>query len=226
MKSLKNLLLGINGRDGRSFSVPVANELLRDGEQSNRGSQPRRNSALVFARNFIAHPKMLGSVIPSSSFLINRLLNRIDWKHARTIVEFGPGTGCFTQEILKRLRPDGRLLVIEMNPEFVEHLRTQIRDPRLRVFQGSAADVAPFLDRAGVDEADYVISGIPFSTLPSAVRAAILKSTASVLSPRGQMLVYQFSRKVLPDLRQSFRRVTTDFEALNILPAQVFYCEK
>ncbi|MBA4146870.1 MAG: methyltransferase domain-containing protein [Verrucomicrobia bacterium] len=188
--------------------------------------EKQKNGALVFARNFIAHPQMLGSAIPSSSFLINRLLGKINWGSTRIIVEFGPGTGCFTGEILKRLRPDGTLIVIEMNPAFVRHLQNNIRDPRLRTFQGSAENVAQVLECAGIQNVDYVISGIPFSTMPPDVRTAILKSTSSVLAADGRMLVYQFSKKVLPHLQQSFSRVETDFEAFNILPARLFYCEK
>jgi len=203
--------------------VPLSSGLVRDGERM----PPRAgNSSWVFARNFFAHPRLLGSAIPSSSFLINRVLRRVDWESARVIVEFGPGTGCFTREILKRLRPDGILLAIEMNPAFVGHLRSNVCDSRFRVFEGSAADVTWYMDYTDVGGADYVISGIPFSTIPSETRDAILRSTLSVLNRGGEMLVYQFSRAVLPHLRNVFPVVQTDFELLNILPARIFYCSR
>ena len=55
----------------------------------------------LFARNFFKHPSMLGSVIPSSKFLVKNLLDRIDWDRARVVVEFGPGVGTITREVLK-----------------------------------------------------------------------------------------------------------------------------
>ena len=167
---------------------------------------------------------MLGSLIPSSRFLIGRLVRLIDWGQARVIVEYGPGVGNFTGEILRLMRPDALLIAVETNPEFVEFLRRSFPDPRLRVVHGSAADVEKVLAESGIVRADYVVSGIPLSTIRDCEREEILLSTHRVLQPEGALLVYQFSPKVLPDLRRIYSRVTRSFEPLNVLPAQVFYC--
>ena len=188
-------------------------------------TKSRHKQIALFALNFFKHPKMLGSIIPSSRFLIERVLRQIDWQRARVIVEYGPGVGTFTSEILRRMRPDGILIVLETNPDFVEFLRHSYPDKRLRVVHGSAAEVCRVLGREGLQRADYVISGIPFSTLPERVRADILRATHAALEPDGAFLVYQFSPKVLPYLEQFFSRVTRGFEPWNILPAQLFYCQ-
>jgi phospholipid N-methyltransferase len=65
----------------------------------------RREQWALFAKNFFQHPKMLGSLIPSSRFLIQRLLRQIDWDQAQVLVEYGPGVGTFTGEILRHMRP-------------------------------------------------------------------------------------------------------------------------
>lgn len=184
----------------------------------------RIEQTALFAKNFVQHPRMLGSIIPSSRFLIRRLLGEVDFERAKVIVEYGPGVGTFTQEILRRMRPDAALIAVETNPEFVSFLRSSIADPRLEAVQASAASVAEVLAARGFDHADYVISGIPFSTLPEPVREAVLQATRAVLHPTGSFLVYQFSPKVLPDLERIFRGVRRSFEPLNILPAQLFYC--
>jgi phospholipid N-methyltransferase len=186
--------------------------------------EPRSEQMLLFAKNFFKHPKMLGSIIPSSRFLINRLLGQIDWDRARVIVEYGPGVGTFTREILDRMGPDATLVVLETNPEFVSYLRDSIPDPRLRIAHRSAADVERVLAELGLGRADYVISGIPFSTLPEPLREQIVESTRDALRPEGAFLVYQFSPKVQPYLERAFQRVTRSFEPLNVLPAQLFYC--
>lgn len=178
----------------------------------------------LFAVNFVKHPKMLGSVIPSSRFLIERMLGQVDFERARVLVEYGPGVGTFTREILDRMRPDAMLIAIETNPDFVRFLGETLPDPRLRIVHGSAADVQALLAREGLQAADYVVSGIPFSTLPPAVRESVLRGTRAALGDHGVFLVYQFSPKVLPDLRRVFQRVQRSFEPLNVLPAQVFYC--
>jgi phospholipid N-methyltransferase len=183
----------------------------------------RREQVALFAKNFFKHPKMLGSIIPSSRFLINRVLRLIDWQRAQVVVEYGPGVGTFTSEILDRMGPDGALIVLETNADFVAYLRHAIPDERLHVVHGSAADVQRVLSSLGLGKADYVISGIPFSVLPPEVRESILKATRDVLQLDGAFLVYQFSPKVLPYLERVFSSVNRDFEPLNVLPAQVFY---
>ena len=184
----------------------------------------RLDQMLLFARNFFKHPVMLGSVIPSSRFLINEVLGQVDWGRARVIVEYGPGVGTYTGEILRRMHPEATLVVLETNREFVDFLRSSIRDDRLHVIHGSAADVRDTLARLGFEAADYIISGIPFSTMPEEVRESILRASRSALYPQGAFLVYQFSARVLPDLEQVFRAVHRSFEPLNILPAHFFYC--
>jgi phospholipid N-methyltransferase len=180
----------------------------------------------LFAQNFMKHPRMLGSLIPSSRFLVDELLGEVDWLQARVIVEYGPGVGAFTGQILKRMRREARLVVLEMNTDFVDYLSRQYSDPRLIVENRSAADVEAVLREHALPAADYIISGIPFSTLEPEQRDGILRSTHTVLSPEGRFLVYQFSGRVLPHLREQFGVVKTDFELLNILPARLFYCSR
>jgi phospholipid N-methyltransferase len=91
---------------------------------------------------------------------------------------------------------------------------------------GSAADVETVLAERGLCLADYVVSGIPLSTIGDRMREEILMSTHRVLHPGGALLVYQFSPKALPDLQRIYSRVTRSFEPLNVLPAQVFYCAR
>jgi phospholipid N-methyltransferase len=188
-------------------------------------TRPRRGDVLLFARNFFQHPRMLGSIVPSSRFLIKQLLEPIDWKRARVIVEYGPGVGNITGKILERMRPDAVLIAIETNQSFVRFLRSSFSDGRLKVVQGSAESVDTILRQHGAAKADYIISGIPFSMFPAALRERILRKTCGALEPGGKFLVYQFSTRVLDDLRRIFGCVRRAFEPLNVLPAHLFFCE-
>lgn len=167
---------------------------------------------------------MLGSFIPSSPFLIKHLLSQIDFDSARVIVEYGPGVGTISKELLPRLHPKARLILIEMNEEFAAFLKKEIGDARVTVVHGSAADVTKILKGLGITGADYIISGIPYSTMPSPLRRNILHASKQALNRNGQFLVYQFTRTVLPYLQPVFRSIRQDFELLNILPARLFYC--
>jgi phospholipid N-methyltransferase len=180
---------------------------------------------ILFAKNFFKHPTLLGSFIPSSPFLINQLLAKIDWRRARVIVEYGPGIGNISGEILKRMRPDAVLVAIELNPEFVAFLRSEFDDPRLQVVEGSALEVGEVISRLRLPRIDYIISGIPYSTIAHEVRCEILRESCRMLKPDGAMLVYQFTRVVLPYLQRNFGRIETNFELFNILPAHIFHCQ-
>jgi phospholipid N-methyltransferase len=182
-------------------------------------------NVMLFARNFFRHPRMLGSIVPSSRFLIKQLLEPINFGRARVIVEYGPGVGGITAEVLRRMRPDAVLVAIEMNPDFVGYLRSSITDRRLKVVEGSAEAVDEILRRFGHTHADYIISGIPFSTIPAPLRERILRKTCDLLEPGGAFLVYQFSTRVLRDLKRIFGYVGRKFELLNVLPAHLFICQ-
>lgn len=196
---------------GRSLTVPAQ-------------SASRSEQILLFGRNFLKHPKMLGSLIPSSRFLVNKVLGEVDWVRARVFLEYGPGVGTFTTEILRRMRPDAVLIVLETNADFVRFLRGKIHDDRLHVIHGSAAEADTALARLNLKHADYVISGIPYTTIPPEVRETILRKTHSLLHPTGAFLVYQFTRTVLPYLEQVFGRIQQEFEPLNVMPARLFFC--
>ena len=101
-----------------------------------------------------------------------------------------------------------------------------MQDPRLHLVRESATEIDAVLARLGHAHADYVISGIPFKTLPHALRDTIVRKTHSVLRPEGSFLVYQFSNTVLPYLERVFGQVSRDFELLNIIPARLFYCAR
>ena len=184
----------------------------------------RSEETLLFAKNFLQHPKMLGSLIPSSRFLVGRLLGKVDWRRAKTIVEYGPGVGTITAHILSRMARDARLIVFEMNKDFVSYLRRAFPDSRLHVVHGSAENVGRELEKLGLDGTDYIISGIPYTTMPEQLRSKIMWESREALNPGGVVLIYQFTRTVLPYLRTYFNQVYQDFEPLNILPARLFYC--
>ncbi len=178
----------------------------------------------LFSANFFRHPHMLGSIVPSSRYLVDKVLASIDWELARVLVEYGPGVGTLTAEILRRMRDDAQLLALETNHDFVGFLRDEIPDPRLRVVQESAAQVHQVLQRLGLPSANYIVSGIPLGSMPEPVRADISEKSRDALAPGGKFLVYQFTSRTLPALRRTFDDVKRGFELRNFPPAQVFVC--
>jgi len=184
------------------------------------------NPLALFFREFLRHPAMIGSVIPSSRRTIEAMLSRVDWSRTKLFVEYGPGVGTFCATILERLAPDATLLVIDTNPVFVDFLRRKFADPRFIAVHGSAADVNEIVADHGFDKADYVLSGLPFSTLPPGVGPAIAEATHRVLGPGGAFLIYQYSPRVLKMIEPLFDRLDRDLEWWNIPPCGLFWAYK
>jgi phospholipid N-methyltransferase len=196
-------------------------------EESSTEVAPARSRVpewFLFASNFLRDPYMLGSIIPSSRFLVNAVLDCIDWTRARVIVEYGPGVGTFTAEILRRMRPDARLIVIETNLDFVKFLLASCPDNRLRVEHDSAENVQRILQRHGLPHANYILSGIPLGSMPVSLQSNISIASRDALETHGEFLVYQFTSRVLPVLRETFPDVRRGFEIRNFPPAQIFAC--
>ena len=177
----------------------------------------------VFLEGFLEHPVMVGSIIPSSRFTIAKMLAPVKWDECRLFVEYGPGVGTFCRPVLDRLRRDGTLLVIDTNPLFIDYLKATISDSRFVPVLGSAADVEEIVRAHGFDHADYVLSGLPFSTLPDGIGPAIAAATHRVLRPGGAFLVYQFSAKARDFMAKHFRRIDAGFEFWNVLPCKLFW---
>jgi phospholipid N-methyltransferase len=172
----------------------------------------------VFFRGFLEEPRMVGSVIPSSKTTIDAMLERVDWENCKLFVEYGPGVGTFCPHILERLPADGKLLVIDTNERFVDYLARTFDDERFHARLGSAENVERFVKQLGHDKADFVLSGLPVSTLPEGVAERIVAATERVLRRGGAFLTYQF-RPVARDLTEThFDRVETDFVWRNVPP--------
>lgn len=177
----------------------------------------------VFFEGFLKHPVMVGSIIPSSRFTIAKMLAPVKWNECKLFVEYGPGVGTFCRPVLERLPRDGQLIVIDTNPLFIDYLKATISDSRFIPVLGSAADVDEIIRAHGHDHADYVLSGLPFSTLPDGVGPAIAAATHKVLRPGGAFLVYQFSAKARDFMARHFNHIDEGFELLNVLPCKLFW---
>jgi phospholipid N-methyltransferase len=176
-----------------------------------------------FLRGFIKHPVMVGSIIPSSKATIDKMLAPVDWENCRLFVEYGPGVGTFTEHVLRRMAPDATLIAIDTNPDFTRYLRGKFTDNRLFPVTGSAADVRQIIADCGFEHADYILSGLPFSTLPAGIGPKIAEETHAALRPGGAFLVYQFKARVRDFMAPHFNRIDKGLEWANIPPCHLFW---
>ena len=182
-------------------------------------------SAILF-RRFLARPLQVAYVLPSSKGLVRRVLDKMDFEKARVFVEFGAGEGCYTRELAKRLAPDAKLLAFELDNHLADHLREQFRgDDRVLIYNQDAASFREELHKLGFSEADYVVSGIPFSYLEPKKKKEILRAVHEGLTPDGQFIVYQ----VTPELKahtKMFAAHEVEYFLASIPPMFIVACHK
>jgi phospholipid N-methyltransferase len=145
---------------------------------------------LIYLKTMISD-RYVASVTPSSHFAVQSICNRIDFSRDNLIIEYGPGTGNFTTDLLNQMSGKSRLIAVERNRHFYDILRREISDPRLSLYNDCASNLSRILGNNGHGCADYIISGIPFSLISAELKQTILLDTYSALKKGGKFLTYQ-----------------------------------
>ena len=180
----------------------------------------------LFLKHFFKNVKTTGSVTPSSRFLVAKLCNMGDFEHARYVVELGPGTGVFTQEILSRVSDATRVIAIESNEDFVHRLNERFDDVRLTVIHGDAAMIKDIVSGHWQDEVDIVLSSLPLTVIPEPAKSRIMNGSFEVLRKGGEYLQYQYSMNAANKLKTLYGNLQVKREPRNVPPARCFRCVK
>ncbi len=187
----------------------------------------------MFIKQLLTKPGSTGALVPSSGELAKRMVEFAAPAQGAVIVEFGPGTGVFTQRILETLRPEQRFFAIEINEDFAKTLRQ--RFPAMHLYEGCASDVRTFCEKEGVDRVDCVISGLPWAIFPDALQNKILDGMMDVMPKGGTFVTFAYLQGlIMPagrNFKQNLKRRFAKVEASgvvwkNIPPAIIYRCRK
>ncbi|MGH8847662.1 MAG: class I SAM-dependent methyltransferase, partial [Polaromonas sp.] len=178
--------------------------------------------SFAFLRGFVRNPARVGSIVPSSRRLEQRLVRHARISEARTVVEFGPGTGGTTAAFLQAMAPTAQLLAVELDGDFYQHLCSAIQDPRFNIELGSAEQLADFLAARRMPAPDVIVSGIPFSTMPPEVSERVAATIARVLRPGGRFVAYQIREDVADFVSPYLGQPDKCWEVVNVPPVRVF----
>lgn len=127
-----------------------------------------------FLKAWLRNPRAIGAVAPSGSALA-RLMTQAVHPADDPVLELGPGTGVFTQALLKRGVPRTRLALVEADPQMAGRL--EARFPGVRIYQRDAAQLETLPSPFGTERAGAVISGLPILSIPRPQVSAILAGT-------------------------------------------------
>jgi len=184
-----------------------------------------------FIRESLRKPGRVGAIAPSGPRLANRMVQWIDWETVDTVVEYGPGTGVFTSEILKSKRPESRFFAVELHSEFANALNEQY--PDVTIIEDSVANIEAICQQQGVAQIDAIISGLPWAAFSDQDQTVYLDAMMKVLKPGGQLVTFAYlSGMVLPaaqrfraKLNRYFGKVEVSPTVwLNFPPAFVYRC--
>ncbi|MBA3649163.1 MAG: methyltransferase [Chitinophagales bacterium] len=180
-----------------------------------------------FVSEVLKRETTIGAILPSSRSLVRKMLAKVNFKSAGIIVEFGPGNGIITKEIIRRKNPETRLIIFEVNPDFFKYLKATIGDRKdITIYNRSADLLTETLHEEGIDKADYIISSVPLIRLPKTVSENIILSAHQMLKDGGLFIQFQYSLMSQRKLKNLFKDVKTNFAAINMPPAFIYICTK
>jgi phosphatidylethanolamine/phosphatidyl-N-methylethanolamine N-methyltransferase len=198
-------------------------ELIDEAKKNkNKAKDDDDGDFMGYFRVFLDDPAV-AAVTPSSKFVVERVIKAMDLEHAKLVVEYGAAEGVITKQILRKLRPDAKLVAIEFNQKLFDNLVATVKDPRLIPVHGDVREVDKILQRAGISgPVDAITSGVPFSYFSNRGRHELLLKTSEMLRPGGRFVPYQVTTHLIPLLKDYFSDVDTQFEVRNIPPHFVF----
>jgi phosphatidylethanolamine/phosphatidyl-N-methylethanolamine N-methyltransferase len=188
-----------------------------------------------FIKEFVTQPFVIGAVAPSSRFLARKMLHGAAIGSAGAVVEYGPGTGAFTDHILRGLPEQCRYMAIELNPSMARIWRD--RHPGRTLYRNSVANVERLCKREGIESegVDLIFSGLPWASFPDELQEQVLEATLRVLRPGGQLITFGYRVGTwLPKGKRFYQRLPryfadvqrSEWEWRNLPPAFVVRCTK
>jgi phospholipid N-methyltransferase len=180
---------------------------------------------LIFFLQYILKPRTVGAIIPSSKYLGNRMMDNIDFPNANYIVEYGPGTGVFTEKLIEKRNPNTVIMLVECNQEFYKLLKEKYKNEKnFYIVNGKAENIDTYLTDSGIPFVDYIVSGLPFGSLPRNVSKDILAKTKKALDKDGKFITFQYTKCRKKFISQFFKKIDVKREFRNFPPAYIFNC--
>lgn len=182
--------------------------------------------AIKFFIEGIKNFKEVGTFSRSSHFVSKTMTKDkyIDFSTAKCIVELGAGDGPITKQILSKMAPDAKLLCFEINDHFFQELTQKFgNDPRITIINDDAKKLGEYIRQAGFEEADAVISAIPFVIIPE---DDIIKEAHKFLKKGHHYVQLHYSLVARKRYERIFNNVEIDFVMLNVPPAFIHICKK
>lgn len=179
-----------------------------------------------FLIEYFKSPRTVGAVAPSSVKLAEKMADDIDFEKAKCIVEYGPGTGVFTNRLIEKIKGNTILMLVEYNEEFCKQLEEKYYDySNVVIVNDSAENIDKHLKKYHIDTVDYVVSGLPFASLPKSMSTNILNKTKNILKENGMFITFQYTLFKKGYIGRYFEDISCERVLFNLPPAYVLKCQ-
>ncbi|TVY08877.1 class I SAM-dependent methyltransferase [Paenibacillus cremeus] len=178
---------------------------------------------LLFLQKFITNPKEIGSIIPSSRFLSQKMVQSVPWQDIRTVAELGSGTGAVTQLIQASSAASTQVFLFEKDRHMLGNLAKQYPDYHCH---SNACQLLNVIERSGVSQLDCIISGLPFFNFHPELRDELIHQIMQSLKPGGYFVAFQYSLQMKKQFSHVFEIEQIHFVPFNFPPAFVYVCRK
>jgi phospholipid N-methyltransferase len=178
-----------------------------------------------FIKEFIKEPRKVGSVIPSSNYLVEEMCN-IKFENCKCIVEYGPGTGVFSHKIISKKNENTILLLIEKNKNFFNYLsKLYCYKDNVIIINDGAENIKKYLNKYNIKKIDYIISGLPFTSLPNNLSNNILNTSKDIICNYGEFRTFQYSLMKKYLFEKYFNKISITKILINFPPANLLVCK-
>ncbi len=161
-----------------------------------------------FLRAFFRNKSQVGALTPSGDKLADEMVEWIDWDKVKSVVEFGPGTGVFTEKILTKIQPGCKFFAVEQDKHLAEITRR--RCPEARVYTDCVSNISALCKKEGIGKVDAVISGLPWAVFTHDLQKELLEEMKSVLAPGGKFVTFAYLQGMLLPAALRFRKLLND----------------
>jgi|JI10StandDraft_1071094.scaffolds.fasta_scaffold400594_2 phospholipid N-methyltransferase len=175
-----------------------------------------------FNKKWVFFWKNIGYGLPSSPFLIRRMLEHVEWKNGGNIVELWWWNGVMTRAILAKKDDRALLTSCEIEKDRYEWLKKYHNDHTKILHMDAAACLETF----SKESIDLVISTLPLWSMNPVHAREIIEATSIWLKKDGLFLQYQYFATNKDDIEKYFTIVKTDWEPINFPPAFIYICKK
>ncbi len=187
---------------------------------------------LKFSKEFIFHPFTVSSVIPSSKSLSSAIVSISNIQNAKTIFEFGCGTGIITNEIVKNAK-NALIFSFDINPNFTKLVKQKY--PKVEIINDSVENAKKYMKIFNISNVDSIISSLPWAAFNDALQISLLDEIYEILNSNGVFLTYTYIHtKLFPSHRKFIKKLHkktwevefSDVIWFNVPPAFIIKCKK